>query len=140
MTGILFGLQIFGMALFYIVLPLFSIFFGTIVISMYIQHKMGMLHSWKEMTSRKVSPNIIWADDFREACELFLENTNDERIKRVLHKCIMNSMPLINDGDINRNRCSITGIPSWMLKEQLRINLKDQYYVDNWGDMPKKVV
>ena len=92
------------------------------------------------MTSQRVSPNIIWADDFREVCELFLENPDDPRIQRVMYNTILESMTLIRDFNINPTRCELTGMSIWMLKEQLRVNLKDQYYVENWGDMPKKVV
>lgn len=140
MTGFLFALQIIGLAFLYIVVPLFSIFFGIILITMYTNHKMGRLHSWKEITSPRVSPNVIWADDFREVCELFLESPDDPRIQRVMFNTILESMTLIRDFNINPNRCELSGMSIWMLKEQLRVNLKDQYYVENWGDMPQKVV
>ena len=139
MTGFWIFFKVFGMAILFVVVPLFTIFFGIIITSMYVNHKMGRLHSWKNITSRKVSSNIIWADDFREACELFYENPNDTRVQGVLKNVMMESMLLINDGDINPNRCEITGVPSWLLKEQLKVNLHGEYYVKNWGDMPTKV-
>lgn len=139
MSGFWLFFKIFGLALLYIVIPLFTIFFGIIIASMYINHKMGRLHSWKDIKNRKIAEIVVWSDDFREACELFYENPDDERIRRVLKNVIMKSMTYISDGEINRHRCEITGIRSWVLKEQLKVNLNNEYYVKYWGDLPEKI-
>lgn len=121
-----------------IAIPMFIVFWSGVTVWLYILHRKGTLRPYKNiLTSSKTQQLIVWSDDFREACELFLEHPDDPRVQRVLYKTIMRSMFMLSDDVLGQHKLSrITGIESEILREQLKVNLNNQYYVNCWGEMP----